>query len=220
MKKLAVIIGLVALVGFITGGSALADPSLTLTVSDSGGGSQTFYYTSPPLINGFTYTGSSVFSATGSFWGTADTFKFSEDVSSISASSTVAGWVQLDLKYSGLTLDKSPFMGSFTATGNLLDGTATEDITINVGDTTVNSPTLTFSGPGMFPALSYTQSYVADFSGTFDAEEIVKINLGADTSVTSTDNSLGGHAPEPATLILWGTGLIGLGILGSRRKKA
>jgi hypothetical protein len=221
MKRLAAILGVVAALAGLAPGIAQATPLLTLTVSDSIGGSATQQSFSGPgngsLLNfNFSEDG---FSAAGSYFGEpASAGSFSQDVSSISVNSgTASGSVTLDLKFSGLTSANSSMLLNEQSTGHIIPGfgnIASENIQLDINGSQIAK----WTGLGLTSNNSVLASVPT--SGTFTAEEIVTINLGANTH-TSTDNTLNGSAvPEPATLLLLGAGMLGLGLYRSRRGEA
>lgn len=213
MKKLAIIGILMAFAGFMMAGSAQASPTLTLTVTDSSSGSGSFTQSSFPPATTFSFNPGDGFSASGSFGGTQSTNAFSMDVGSTTISSTAAGTVTLDLKWTGLTATISPVGVTLTASGSIVSGTASETLTGITGSTTAGPFTVALTGSNVVETYAAT---VPTSPSTYSAEEIITINLGASStaslSETSTDNSQNGSVPEPATLLLYGAGLAAVGL--------
>jgi hypothetical protein len=153
-------------------------------------------------VNSITATGVNSFGGNGELL----------DIASLNVSTNGSGELIINVTETGLT-SSSPvatLFGNFTA--NLTNATATRSIYL---DTTNNGLTTTLLGSTTGAAGSYAQ-VEAGLTHPFSITELITINATGPGATLSADDNV--KVPEPVSLSLLGTGLIGLGMV--RRRKS
>jgi hypothetical protein len=139
------------------------------------------------------------------------------DVLSFNATSFSGGTLTIKFSEDGFT---GPAFNGFT--GSIGGTTTGTGVTYSAFLSNTNTQ---FSGDllgttGVLTGPSFSSAFVSGFGPTSSpyalTQEIV-ITHSAGGQITSVDAML--HAPEPASLVLLGSGLLGLGLLGWRKKK-
>jgi hypothetical protein len=142
------------------------------------------------------------------------------DLSSFDATSGVgAAPLEVELSDNGFSAGASLF--SLTSSGHTVSGsgTATYSAYFDAGNTDFAKTTL-IGTLGPFSGLYATSTTGAGTTGTpYSLTEDLVLTAGASGVRWSTDSSIT-DAPEPASLTLLGSALLGLGLLGRLRKVA
>lgn len=207
MKRVLLILGMVvALVGFMAVVNAMADPLLDVTINGTHLGNVTSGTSGDITLNSA--------SATGLLTGNSVVADLGATVTA-----TGAGSITLTMTYGGLTLSGvNQILAQITPTGSVEPAgrSATESYYGSVGVTGFSFGTFSLNSNGTVPAPVHILADISSQPFSIIQTETITFT-SAGSAVTSTDNSVSA-VPEPPTLLLFGVGLLGLGIIGLRRK--
>jgi hypothetical protein len=204
MRKLVVALSLVVA---LTGYMALDAHALTLTLDD---GNPTDYQSITGSAPSYAGTMGSVFTSISTGGTQFSTPRKSElDLNSLIAASG-AGTLTITLTTNSVPLGSNPSYGLTALVGSSTDFTVQYEALYN-GVVVFNE---TF-GPG---SISYTPSLL-ETSAPGSLEEIFILTSGADGGIASLDGDLTATTPEPCTMLLLGSGMVGLAAFRKRFKK-
>src|SRR6266404_1493068 len=221
-RKLLTTIALVAAPLFAAGFASNAMATVDLELTSGGSSSGIFFGVACP-------TGSCVsFSGSVGAWAVNLTSGFSAgpgeptmDLLSLDATSSSGSPDPLEIELSDNGFSAGASLFSLTSSGHTVSGsgTATYSAYFDAGNTDFAKTTL-IGTLGPFSGLYATSTTGAGTTGTpYSLTEDLVLTAGAGGVRWSTDSSIT-DAPEPASLTLLGSALLGLGLLGRLRKVA
>ena len=133
------------------------------------------------------------------------------DIENLDVSSKGAGSLTLSFEETNLTgASAQQFLMNFTG---ILTGSLKATRTFYLNGTT-------FLGSCAVGGCGHVMSALENISGTFSLTEDIVLTAKGVGGLLSSDDRIGIPAPEPGTLALLGTGLLGLGALRRRRRAA
>ncbi len=204
MKKFVVALSLVVA---LTGYMALDAHALTLTLDDGNPSDYRSITGSDPSYDG---TMGSVFTSNTGGMQFSSPGKSELDLNSL-ISASGAGTLTITLTTNSVPLGSNPSYGLTALVGSSTDFTVQYEALYN-GVVVFNE---TF-GPG---SISYTPS-LTETLAPGSLEEIFILTSGADGGIASLDGNLTAAVPEPCTMILLGSGMVGLAAFRKRFKMA
>ncbi|HEX4227969.1 MAG TPA: PEP-CTERM sorting domain-containing protein [Bryobacteraceae bacterium] len=224
MKKLTFII---ALTGALLSSSIMqAAPSLSVSVGETG--FTTLSATSSSgfvdIANGTTFGDFTIESLTGSGSPLFAVPYLDLSTFNVTTSLTSSATLTIMLTETGLTLPSSPLAVSSAFTG-ILDGVTSETISSYYDASNTAYGTASSLGITTFTAAgsnSTDEFGTITAPGLFSETEIITATFGPTSGTTESLNSsalITSPAPEPVSMGVVGAGLLGVGLIGFRRRK-
>ena len=136
---------------------------------------------------------------------------------SVDGNSTGAGSITVGMSETGLTdiggLVEMVVTGTLSAGGSM-----TWALYVDASNTAHNEATLVASSGTLTGSVANTYNGIIDVDEPFSATLVV--TLTADRGGVSFSSDTGVNVPEPSVVMLIGVGLLGMGIVASRRRKS